>query len=288
MTLIRFLILATLTIIVLLVTTVVVALHGHTTGWMITKRPTTEWFDRLEPHLTIVRPDRPGPHPVMLIISGCGGVRETHQDWADFAARDGYLAVIVDSMAARGLSREQSLAQVCSARRLWGRERAGDVASVIAHLDRIADADPARVVLFGQSHGAWSIMDLLAMDFSVKGPTNLWPVPSPAVQQRVIGAILLYPYCGFFSLSDDKDWMVRPPTYMALAGNDTVVSPLACRKVAERMAGNGLTIELRYFDDAGHAFDETGLPADSPFEYREDLTLQVKADLRRFLQARNP
>ena len=283
--LVRWIILGGLALLAITVIAVVGALHGHSTGWLADKRPIADQAAFLEPHITVTRPEAAtGSDPVMLIFSGCGGVRPHHADWARIASEEGYIGIVVDSMTPRGFSREEAQARVCSGTALWGRERASDVMAMMHYVQTLDGADPARIVLFGQSHGAWAVMDLMAMDFGRLAPTGLWPRPDPAVLAAVKGTILFYPYCGTFSLSPDHPWRMQPPTLMVLAENDTVVSPLACREVATRMESDGVPIVVDSYSDAGHSFDEFSLPENHPLKYHPGRASDAKIRVRRFLR----
>ncbi len=284
MALLRLILMGGLILLAVTVIAVGAALHGHSTGWIAEKRSLAEHAAFLEPHLTVTRPDTADPAPVMLIFSGCGGVRPHHETWANLAADEGFIAVIVDSMAPRGMSRDAALTQVCSGSRLWGRERAGDVMAAIAQVQTIEGADPSRVVLFGQSHGGWAIMDLLSMDFAQRAPTGLWPRPDPAFLGAVQGVVLFYPYCGAFSLTQTHGWSVEPPALMVLADDDTVVSPLACREAADALKSAGVPIVVDSYAGAGHAFDEVDRAPEPGFAPNPERTEEARARVRRFLR----
>ncbi len=263
---------------------VLFALHGQATGWLVTKRSLSTWVDALENHTDIVQPQGAGPFPVFAIFPGCGGVRPHHAQWARLAADEGYLAIIVDSFGLRGLDREQSLREVCSGSRLWGRERAGDVAATLALVRRREDTDPKRIVLMGQSHGAWAIMDLMSMNLPRQRPTSLSKALDPDFRHGVVGTVLFYPYCGLFSLTGSKGWQHNPRTLMFVPLEDTVVSSLACVETAEMLEASGQPVDLVTFRDADHAFDEFSQGTEQGSPYRPDLTEQARNAVTAFLR----
>lgn len=280
---IRWTITGLFTVVAIIITGVALALHGHSTGWIVTKRSVETWIEALEPHLQIERPTSARAngdgHPVVLIFPGCGGVRDHHTTWAQLAASEGFIGIVVDSNTPRGIDRGRAMREICSGARFWGRERAGDVVAMLAWVATLPDADPNRVVLMGQSHGAWAVMDLMAMTFPLERPTGLRrPLPEN-IRQQVDGAVLFYPYCGAFSMSDEDGWALSPPSLMILAGEDDVVSTLACQEVAGDLQSAGLPLDVVLLKEAGHAFDEPDLPV-----YRSDLTRQSEDRVRTFLR----
>ncbi len=280
----RWIVVGVLTLIAIVTVGVGIAVHGQATGWLVPTRSLPTWVDALDVDKIVVRPQGEGPFPVLAIFSGCGGVRAHHPYWAQIAAEEGYLAVIVDSFKARGLNRAEARAKVCSGSRLWGRERAGDVAATLALIERLPDADPDRVVLMGQSHGAWAIMDLMAMDLKTQGPTGLSAIPDPALRSSVAGTILFYPYCGMMSLTGKAGWAHEPDSLMIIAEEDTVVSSLACLKAADHLKATGLDLTVKRFQDADHAFDQFDHDPTSSLVYRPELTEEVTGDVRGFLR----
>ncbi len=283
----RWAVLALLAVMALIVAGVSVLLHGHSTGWLIAKQPLEAWQDALAPHLMVVRPSSTGPDgaPVLLIFSGCGGVSEHLRGWAELGAEEGFLSVIVDSFTPRDISRDEAIATVCEGSSFWGRERAGDVAAMLAMTRRMNGADPSRVVLLGQSHGAWAIMDLMAMDLARKGPTNVWPRVEPGLRDGVVGTALFYPYCGVFSLSASRGWQHQPRSLLLLAQDDTVTSPLACLEAADVLQAAGVEMSVTQFPGVDHAFDQTIFPPDSRLSHDPDATRVAREQVRAWLRS---
>src|SRR2546427_10564744 len=50
------------------------------------------------------RPDGPGPFPAVVLMHGCHGVSQSTRDWARWVRDPGYVALIVDPGAARGIT----------------------------------------------------------------------------------------------------------------------------------------------------------------------------------------
>jgi dienelactone hydrolase len=113
-------------------------------------------------HLQVIRPDGPGPFPVVVQRHGCGGVQPLQRRYAEAARAAGVAAVILDSLAPRGIGRHEACATVCTGLRLRGGERAGDLTAILDWLDDQPWADRTRLAAAGWSHGGWSIMEALA------------------------------------------------------------------------------------------------------------------------------
>ncbi|MEO6380262.1 MAG: prolyl oligopeptidase family serine peptidase, partial [Caulobacteraceae bacterium] len=112
-------------------------------------------------HTTIVRPDGPGPLPVVVQLHGCGGIQPMQMRYAETARAAGVAALVVDSLAPRGIGRREAQLTICTGLRLRGAERAVDLLAMLHWLRSQPWADPARIAVAGWSHGAWAIMDAM-------------------------------------------------------------------------------------------------------------------------------
>jgi dienelactone hydrolase len=197
------------------------------------------------------------PYPALIQFHGCSGFRAGWtKAWAKVANEAGFLVIAVDSNGVRGLKRETALETVCKGKELIGQERAGDVAAAIALATARPDVDPLRIVLAGWSHGAWTVMDYLALEGAGAAPSSLKKRPPEA---PIAGAILFYPYCGEGTWSRLHAWKQQPLSLMFTAGKDSVVSPQECRDAAAKLAREGVSVDLVDYPDADHAFDDATL-----------------------------
>lgn len=256
--------------------------YGQLHGWFTKEYALPELVEILKPHIKEFRAEAPddAPRPAVLLFPGCGGMRGSYEDYAALAATEGVHGYVVNSYAARGLSDTQARLRVCSGQTLWGRERAGDVAAAIAHVRSLPHVDRKRIVLMGWSHGAWSIMDLLAMHSDLYYPSNLDEPPPASLVRSVRGAILFYPYCGMLSLSPGQGWEHRPPTLMLIARNDWVVNSRLCIRLAGDLEEDGVPVTMKVYEEAGHAFDQPNVTAN----YRPELAADARARVSAFLR----
>ena len=220
----------------------------------------------LAPHLQVVRPPGPGPFPVVVQMHGCGGVQPMQSRYAEAACAAGVAAVVVDSLAPRGISRTEAQLTVCTGLRLRGAERAHDLLAVLAWLDGEAWADTGRLAAAGWSHGGWSVMEALA---------------APDAQDPRLAAlslvILVYPYAGPLARSARHGWGPhRPQVRACLAGRDAVVGRVSPLRALERLKADGLDVEVLTLPDATHCFDDE-CARDPRTRYRPDLAAAAEA-----------
>jgi dienelactone hydrolase len=200
---------------------------------------------------------------------GCGGVFENQREWASAFRDAGWVAVVVDSNTPRGLDAHE----VCGGRALLGAERAGDVWVSLADVKRLPFVDPERVILAGWSHGAWSIMDLLAMTAGDELPHNLVGPPVGGMA-GVAGLIFIYPYCG--APARAAPWSLDAPSLFVIAGADSVAPPEDCLDLADELTDVGHDVSVRTLAGVDHAFDEDHGPDDYlPFD--PEATAQAHA-----------
>lgn len=218
----------------------------------------------------VIKPDGPGPFPVVLQLHGCGGVQPFQAVYGAAAAEAGFAAVIVDSFSPRGLSRRDANLTVCTGLALRGARRAGDLYAMLHWLETQTWADTARVVVAGWSHGGWTIMDAFAQGDDAARMTGLVDA-GPEPLRRVRGAFLVYPYASFPSLTSARGWQGATPRVAAITGGrDQVVGWKSPHRAFDRLGAEGLEVDILHFDDATHAFDDDDAN-DPRTRYRPDL-----------------
>lgn len=230
----------------------------------------------LNDHIDIAFPEAvAGPVPAVIMLSGCGGVRQVQADYAAVANEAGWAAVVVDSFSARGIGRLEARATVCTALRMRGDARAADIFAVLDLLradDRI-DAD--RLALIGWSHGGWAILDAMAIAEAGQAPEG--------ALAGVRGAFAVYPYCGFLSSADTSPLGDDIPLTVLIAGRDRVVSGQECRDMAEARRAEGAQITVIEEPELTHAFDAEDQPYDPRMRYDAEGTARNHARFAAFL-----
>lgn len=234
------------------------------------------WGDKVAQHSKVFRPDGPGPFPVALILHGCGGKTPFLEAYAQVAVAAGWAAVVVDSLAPRGMSTLDAKLLVCTGVRLQGLKRAADIFAMLAWLEGQDWADETRVFLAGWSHGAWAIMDGYAVGENAARAVRLEDADPARLRSQVKGALLVYPYSGYPSLTSARGWGgAALPVWSVLGGKDQVVGHKLPGLALDRLARDGLAVNRVFLPDATHAFDDD--KANDPrARYRPDLFEQVR------------
>ena len=239
-------------------------------GWTVERLEPDALSALLAPAYRVMKPDGAGPFPTALLFSGCDGPRDNVLRWAERLNREGWAAVVVDSHGPRGLLDHEVWRLVCAGQVLLGSERAGDVLIAIDDVRRMPFADPERIALVGASHGGWAIMDLLAMDPPERLPYNLARLRADAPADPlagVVGAILLYPYCGEASLARPDGWRRALPVLFVLSRDDYVAPSGRCVEIADALKARGLPVETVVLEGVTHGFDQEERSAFSPLEF---------------------
>ena len=222
--------------------------------------------------LEVLRPDGPGPFPAALLLHGCGGLQPLLHRYAEGLRASGVLSVIVDSFSHRRIGRTAAQLTVCTGLRLHGRERAADLVEALDWLVRREDVDRGRITAAGWSHGAWTIMDALAL-------AGGNPVEAGALR-RIAAVMLIYPYCGPPALSPRRGWGDLTPAVTAVVcGKDRVVGSRAPLRTLARLGSEGVRIDTHLYEDATHSFDDDAA-SDPRTRYRPDLEARTAGLLR--------
>ena len=253
-------------------------------------RTQAELEDLLLPELVWRLPDADvagaGPYPLFVQMHGCGGLNmDQHGSYANIANEAGYAALIVSSNAPRGYDQQASLEQVCQGKALLGQERAGDIFVALKHALQSEDIDPARIVLGGWSHGAWTVMDYLTLERDTGLPVGLEAYDGP--RPYIKAAVLFYPYCGLGSRARVHGWHSQRPDVLALMGtNDSIVDYKACRYVFSQLElDTGKAFEEHLYEGAEHGFDNSFLSERLAHWYHEEYSQDARARVADFLQA---
>ena len=238
---------------------------------------------RLEPFWRVVAARDGAGTGGAVLLSGCDGVHDNMDFWADLLAEQGRQVLILDSHGPRGLDRLEAWRLVCMGQVLTGAERAGDLAVALAD-----GAFPAGgTVVLGASHGGWTAMEFLRLAVSRHVPPGLrrWPADPARLLAGLDAVVLLYPYCGLLNGADSGDWSAAPPILMILAARDRIVSTPACRDMAARLHARGARIEVVVLPGADHAFDQRDRSALSPLSFDAALSDRAAQEVTAFLAA---
>jgi dienelactone hydrolase len=167
---------------------------------------------------------------------------------------------------------------------LQGLKRAADIFAMLAWLERQPWADARRVFLAGWSHGGWSIMDGYAIGVNAARATGITDADPLKLRTQVKGALLVYPYAAYPSLTSSRGWGQGPKVFSVLGGKDQVVGWKYPQKALERLKRDGLAVDTVFYSDATHAFDDDRAN-DPRAKYRPDLFSQTQSYLSHALGA---
>ncbi len=230
--------------------------------------------DRLAPFAQYSAPAGGGRAPLVILASGCGGVvgpdgpNRVMNNYAEAAARAGAYAVIVDSFQPRGIGREAAIRSVCTALRLRGDERAGDIVAGEELARRHWGNRFTGVILAGWSHGGWSVMELLSDGPAARRIGSL-RLSETHASQHPDAVVLYYPYCGL--LNGAKGWAFKGPLLLVTAQLDTSIGPAGkCRSIVVKAMGDGSGVRSVDVPGMTHAFDEEIQSPDSKFVYNPE------------------
>lgn len=227
-------------------------------GLKVEKRTIAEQRKLIEPFIHEFKPaNGQPPFPAIIQFHGCAGYRPDFMEmWAKVATDRGFIVLAIDSAGPRGFDREISLDEVCAGKKLIGQERAGDIAAAFAYAAARPEIDPNRIIAAGWSHGAWSLMDYLALAARGANPPSI--IDDVAAIDPA-GVILFYPYCGEGAWSRLAPWKTKAPVIAFIAGSDSIVDGGQCRTQLQRLSKEGTNVELIDYPEADHVFDDAGL-----------------------------
>lgn len=238
----------------------------------------------LVPSVELIMPDGDGPFPAVIQFHGCGGKKNLQARWAAVARAAGWAVVVVDSYAHRRISRLEAYATVCTGLQLWGRERAGDLYAMLTWVRRQSWAHADRIALAGWSHGAWTVLDAMALHpgRDAEKETRLAGIPEEPMA-GVVGTFLLYPWQGFGALAPHRGLRVDVPVQAIVGSADNVVGGKNVAKVLAGMKTPAQPIKVEVFEGATHAFDEIEAQ-DWRVKYSPEMTARAHGMYADFLR----
>jgi dienelactone hydrolase len=190
--------------------------------------------DRIQGYLA--KPEGAGPFPAVVGLHGCAGMQDTtKQRLADDLVGRGYVVLLVDSYATRGI--DHACTSTAFATFLTRRP---DAYGALLLLARQTFVDPERVAAVGFSAGA-------RVTLSVAEPNSFEPFGLPS-KLRFRAAAAFYPPC--------KQAMARPeiPTLIFIGAVDDWTPAADCSDKIARWGNDGPPVELVVYPGAYHGF----------------------------------
>jgi len=213
----------------------------------------------------LYKPEGEGTFPAVIVLHGCGSVSEHHHDWAKLLVKWGYVAFVVDSFSARGVS------NVCGkGYRVSSSERALDTAGAAKYLQQVHYVDRNNIGVIGFSHGGWTVLQAVQQNFLYVAKMESFPFKA---------AVAFYPYC---------DPMVPQniviPTLILIGEKDDWTTADKCVDL-NKWSDTFNMVELVVYEGAYHGFDrskKTRTYLGHRLEYNHSATKHAKARTKEF------
>jgi dienelactone hydrolase len=193
------------------------------------------------------RPDGAGPYPAVVLLHGCHGVSASTRDWGRWFQARGYVALVVDSWAARGIT------DGCApGPDIPSTERFDDAVGALRWLHTRPYVDVRRVGAIGWSNGGVFAMAVVNGPSLERARRRGVEMPAPGFA----AAVAMYPG-GCYSLVNEQ--VVRPLLVLMGDADDWTLST-ECARMVEAMRGRGADATIVLYAGAVHYFDVEGQP----------------------------
>lgn len=196
-----------------------------------------------------LRPEGPGPFPAVVLLHGCHGVSASTREWGRWFRARGYVALIVDSWAARDMTEG-----LCTPRsvEIPNTERFDDAVGALRYLHSRPYVDRDRIGAIGWSNGGVFAMAVINGPSLERARRRGVTLPEPGFR----AAIAFYPG-GCFSLVHET--VVRPLLVLLGAADDWTI-PKPCADMVSAMRSRGSDATMVLYPGAFHYFDVEGQP----------------------------
>jgi dienelactone hydrolase len=195
---------------------------------------------------TIYSPRGDGPFPAVALFHGCHGVSPSNHAWARWLRDLGYVALVVDSWAARSIEDGCAAAQPD----VPNTERFDDAMGALRFLQSQPGVDGQRVGAMGWSNGGVFAMSVVNGPTQERASRRGVAIPPPGYQ----ASVALYPG-GCASLV--QEYVVRPLLLLIGEADDWTLASV-CRQMIENMRARGAPAEIVLYPGAYHYFDVEG------------------------------
>jgi carboxymethylenebutenolidase len=212
----------------------------------------------------IFRPLEDGRHPGVVMLHGragpysalAGGVysadtlSKRHQEWGNFWAERGYIAILVDSFGPRGYPQGFPAGSYKDRPAVVSEQtvRPLDAYGALRYLRGRSDVLSDRIVVQGWSNGGMTV--LVTMSDRAPG------IRRPTAETGFRAAVAEYPGCEMDAIKGA--YHSYAPLLMMIAADDQEVSARKCEAFARRAREAGSRLEWVVFEGAEHNFDDPG------------------------------
>ena len=196
---------------------------------------------------TEARPDGAGPFPAVVLLHGCHGVSASTRQWASWFRARGYVALIVDSWAPRGI-RDGCV----PGPDVPNTERFDDAMGALRWLHTRPYVDRRHVGVIGWSNGGVFAMAVVNGPSLERARIRGVVMPEPGFA----AAVAMYPG-GCYSLVNEG--VVRP-LLLLIGDTDDWTLPSECARMVDAMRSRGAPASIVLYPGAVHYFDVVGQP----------------------------
>jgi dienelactone hydrolase len=195
-----------------------------------------------------LKPEGAGPFPAVVLLHGCHGVSASTRDWARWFAARGFVSLVVDSWAPRGMK------EGCSPKssEIPNTERFDDGVGALRYLQGRSYVDRDRIGVIGWSNGGVFSMALVNGPSHERARRRGVRLPEPGYR----AAVAVYPG-GCWSLVNER--VVRP-LLVLIGGSDDWTLPQVCADMVNAMRAKGADASIVTYPGAVHYFDVVGQP----------------------------
>ena len=187
-----------------------------------------------------------GPFPAVVLLHGCHGVSASTREWARWFRGHGYVALIVDSWAARGIPN----GCVREAPEVPSTERFDDLIGALRYLHSQPAVDIAHVGVIGWSNGG--VFSMAAVNGPSLARTRARGVVIPEPGFSAAGA--MYPG-GCESLVNE---LAERPLLVLMGDVDDWTAPGPCIEMVAAMRRRGADVSIVLYHGDVHYFDVEG------------------------------
>lgn len=197
--------------------------------------------------MAIYRPENagPGPFPGVVLVHGCGGLRQPVRVWTGELLKQGYAVFVMDSLGPRNVK------EVCDPpARVTPPRGLLDALQAMQHLKAFPFVDKARIGLVGFSWGATVGALAASPGLASTGP----------VRDRFAAIVSFYPACAAPATGKRpaREYL-RPdsdrPLLVLMGGQDNETPPSECLHRLEALKTKGMPVEWHLYPDATHCWD---------------------------------
>ena len=195
---------------------------------------------------TLFKPSTTEKYPAIIMIHDCRGILNYQRDWAKLVSSWGYLVLFLDSFSTRNID------STC--------QGLGEQENFLIHGGRVQDVFAANDFLSQRNDVENFRIGLMGWDYH----SVLGAVAKHGMQQKFdanfMGVVAIYPSCNATSGTD----FISP--ILVLIGEDDDWTPAQECRIMESYARAGLeSVQLRYFENAQHGFDDPSMPDEMYF-----------------------